>query len=371
MGYLRRFLAVLFGALGLISALNVLIDPFSLFGSPRIAGINQVKVPSPGLERFFKPLQASVRQPQTVLIGTSRVLVGLDPRDVPGDQVYNLGVAGASAPELLALTGHVFADTQAKRIVLGLDYDSFLSPEESPAFRLAVLGRFAWWRALPDLLLSQHTLNMTRNTYTASRRRRTPLYTDSGFRQRPYSAAGETVKQRVLGVVSRFAGIYAAAPGSDAALAQFDTFLGGLPSDRAALSVFITPSHAALVETAMLVGKGSDYETWVRRLTEICAAHGLTLWDFGGYNRITTTPFASFDETFTDAAHFQPAVGRLIVDALFRGATVPDFGVRLTPEGIAAYLEEQRAARAQWHERQPDDVGLIDEAVKRACPNGC
>jgi hypothetical protein len=367
MAYLHRFFLTLFGVLGIVALANAAIDPFSLFATPRINGFNQIKALTPGLERFYKPLQVSVWQPQTVLVGTSRVLVGLDPRDVPGGHVYNLGIAGAAAPELVALTQHVLADTPATRIVIGLDYESFVSPVAPPAFRLAILGRFAWWRALPDLLLSQHTLLMSRRALSASRRDTPPLYRDDGFRVRAYAEPGDTdIARQARSAIARFTEIYRHSPSTDQALAEFDTLLASLPTGRVSVTAFITPGPAALLENVMLLGRGADYENWLRQLTAMCAAHGVALWDFDGYNRITAVPLATSAAFFADATHFNPAVGRMIIDTMLDNAAQSDFGVRLTPDTITGYLEQQRTARAAWREREPDDVRLVEEATEGA-----
>jgi hypothetical protein len=366
MAYLRRFLLTLFASLGGVAALNALIDPYDLLGTPIITGVNQVKAPVP--DQFFKPLQVSVRQPHTVLIGTSRVMVGLDPGDVPGDDTYNLGVPAARMPEQIALGRHAIAAAPVERIVIGLDYLSFDGPVDTPpSFRIAVLGRFAVWRALPDILISERALLRSRDALRLSRRRATPTYTSNGRRRLPdlpTEPPAETA--RILRDVGTYASAYRQTIAPEAVLGRFDEFLAELQARRIAAYVFITPAHAALLETLDARGKRAAYDAWLGRIAEICAARGAALWDFGGYNRITTVPMADAAAFYFDGSHFRPAVGRLILDTLLRGDASPGFGVRLTPATLPAYLAEQRAARAAWHGREGGDLLRITQAALAA-----
>ena len=99
---LRRYLTVLLTALGLIAAVNGVMDPFDVLGAPHIAGFNDRK--SPGNDRFFRPLQVSARQPKTVFLGNSRIANALDPSSFPQLDAYNLAVPAATMIEEVALT---------------------------------------------------------------------------------------------------------------------------------------------------------------------------------------------------------------------------------------------------------------------------
>jgi hypothetical protein len=365
MPYLRRFLATLFGLLGLVAAVDALIDPYGVLGTPPIARLSQVKSPAP--DRFFKPLQVSARQPKTVLIGSSRVLEGLDPRDVPGGDAYNLGIPASTMAENAALVLHALADTPVERIVIGLDYQSFIAPfDYYPSFRLAILGRFAFWRGLPDLLISQRALVRTNHAVQLSRRGASPAYQPDGLRLTPDEPlAARPPAARILRTVAEYVIASRHIVPAARSLTKLDALLAGLPP-RVAILVFITPAHAALRETLELTGQGAAYQAWLRAVTEICAAHGAKLWDFGGYNRITTQPLDGTSDDYYDASHFRPPIGRLVLDTLLRGIAAPDFGVRLTPDTLPAYLAAQQAARQAWRDRLPDDVRSIAETVAAA-----
>jgi hypothetical protein len=361
MAYLRRFLVTLFALLAAVAAVNALIDPYGVLGAPLIDGINQTK--DRGSDRFFKPLQIELRQPHTLLIGTSRVAVGFDTRDVPGGEAYNLGLLGSTIGEHIAFARYAVANAPIERIVVGLDFEPFVNRAEyRPAFRLAALDSHPLWRNLPDLLISQRTLLESRNTLLKSRRHEKPRYGDDGtLIGANLKPDGATPRERVLNWVDNFARDRAYARGEQsrervrATLAEFDGFLAGLPP-RIAVYAFVAPVHAALRETLKPTGRDAAYDPWLRGIARICAAHRVPLWDFAGYNRITTVAMAESDEYFFDGSHTKPAIGRLILDTLLRGRPTPGFGVRLTPDMLPAYLVEQREAAETWRSEHPDDA---------------
>jgi hypothetical protein len=364
MRYLRHYFAMLVALLGAVALFNGLIDPFgvfgSVFGAPLIAGVNNVK--SPGPDRFFKPLQMSARRPQTVLIGSSRVMMGLDPKDWSG-RTYNLGVPAATVPETVALARHALADAPVERLIIGVEYDSFDGRiDYFPSFRLAILGRYAVWRGLPDMLISELAVTRSRNTYLFSHRHSAPPYLADGLRLIPDKPTEGTPDNRMLQDVREFTRLDAELTGVDRSLARFADFIAGAPQN-VAVTVFVTPGHAALLEVLEREGLRPAYEAWLSRIVEICAARGIPLWDFGGYNWITTFPMEMASELYYDGSHFRPAVGGLVLKAIRTGDTIADFGGQLTPATLPGYLAEQRRAREKWYAQAPGDLRAINAAI--------
>ncbi|MGA8399735.1 MAG: hypothetical protein WB697_07585 [Stellaceae bacterium] len=364
MAYLRHYFVTLFALLGAIALFNGLIDPFSVFGSvfgaPLIAGLNNIK--SPGPDRFFKPLQMSARRPRTVFIGSSRVMMGLDPKDWPG-KTYNLGIPAATVPETIALVRHALADAPVERLIIGVEYDSFDGRiDYYPSFRLAILGKYALWRGLPDMLISDLAVTRSRDTLLFSHRHAAPPYLANGLRLIPDKPIEGTPDNRMLQDVRDYTRVDAAMTGVDKSLDRFGAFIASIPS-RVAVTVFVTPGHAALLEVLEQEGLRPAYEAWLKRTVEICAARGIPLWDFGGYNWITTFPMERASELYYDGSHFRPAVGALVLKVIRTGDTIADFGVQLTPAALPGYLAEQRRARERWYDQEPGDVRAIDAEI--------
>jgi hypothetical protein len=121
-----------------------------------------------------------------------------------------------------------------------------------------------------------------------------------------------------------------------------------------------------LLEPLDRSGQHAAYDSWLTRLAAICAERRIPLWDFGGYNRITTQPIAEAGPSYFDGSHFRPPIGRMVLAKMLGGADSPDFGVRLTPDMLPAYLAPQEAAREAWRRQQPDDLRMISAAIRSA-----
>ncbi len=93
--FLRLTGLTVLATLGLVAGLNVVVDPYDLWGSPKITGLNVMK---PALHTHLtdaKRRQYARLAPRSVLAGNSRVEVGIDPqsavwspRELPA---YNFG----------------------------------------------------------------------------------------------------------------------------------------------------------------------------------------------------------------------------------------------------------------------------------------
>src|SRR4051812_47903793 len=114
-----------------IVALNVLVDPYLIYGAPRIDGFNARK-PRTEPQQYLTKTYESVRvAPRTVLLGNSRVLNGLR-ATYSGwpDQyrpIYNLGLGTGTPYVSLRYLQHVLSHGKVEYVFLGLDFEYFLN----------------------------------------------------------------------------------------------------------------------------------------------------------------------------------------------------------------------------------------------------
>jgi hypothetical protein len=262
--------------------------------------------------RFAKALQVVTRQPELILIGSSRVYRGMDPERLsgPAAEAYNLGLSSMRIHESVAYLRHALRWTRARTVVFGFDFFAFDA-------------RVPWEDGFdPDL----GTLNFVLNAFPSAltnvraalalrRPQRDPdgTWAANGFKHsEPRSAdmlerlAAEASNLRYDGFVLDESGL--------AALADVlhEARGGGLE-----LRLFISPLHEdewALLERA---GLAPRYAHWQRALYALAAELELTLWDFTAPN-----PFAGADLTggsnryYLDVSHYSPVVGDLILDRL-------------------------------------------------------
>ena len=145
----RRFLAWLFGTCLLGALLAALfcraVDPYLVFGSPRVAGLNDIKTAITQHEPMMKAYQASRSCARTVILGSSRSGVGLDPDSLAWPiamrPVYNLSVAGTDLDDglklLKVLLAHCGVQNMPTTLIVGLDFESYLQPVLPPGTKAA------------------------------------------------------------------------------------------------------------------------------------------------------------------------------------------------------------------------------------------
>jgi hypothetical protein len=126
----------------LIAAFNYLINPFSIMDLNRIKGVNEIKPQSADRIGVFKKYQPIYFQPETILVGNSRVEMGLDPEHDSFRKlkpVYNLGVPGPATRGQLSHAQNVVDNSNVKTIILALDYRDFLDEQRNENSKLSPL----------------------------------------------------------------------------------------------------------------------------------------------------------------------------------------------------------------------------------------
>jgi len=100
------------------------------------------------------------------------------------------------------------------------------------------------------------------------------------------------------------------------------------------------------------------------------------IWDFSGYNSITTEELPAIDEPtqtmkwYAESSHYSKNACVLILNRMFNptitGKDAPnDFGVIITTENIEGHLGLIRASRKQYVETHAEDVSEIRELIKK------
>jgi hypothetical protein len=344
MNYLKRFfLATIFLAV-IGAAINYFINPFSIFNVPIISKINSKK--SPGSPRFFKPLQASARQPETVILGSSRAQVGIDPDDSPN--TYNCSISGVVVREMRANGEHLLADTKLQRLIIRLDFFLFNDARrEQGSSSTAIIGKNTLGRALPETLFSFEALNRSQKILRSSYAQKNVYHQSNGFflRKLKNLSAEEAITSTVKSFLTP-GSFYLPFTHTDRSLKNLDMLVVQAKEKGVLVGMFILPTHVALMETKYIIGLCENYEDWAHQLTDIAEKHSFKLWDFGGYTKITTVPLATSQRNFFNGGHYRPYIGKLILITLDRMEKSHSFGHRLSKQNIKSRLINHRKKTA-------------------------
>src|SRR5689334_9919350 len=130
----RRFCVTwLFGVVllvAVIAAFNALVDPYHVIGTPRLAGLNAAKPEAVTHTQLAKDYLIGRIKPAGLLLGTSKVDLGIDPRSPfwPEDArpAFNYGVPGSSIHGALANLHRAVALGTVHRALVVLEFDDFM-----------------------------------------------------------------------------------------------------------------------------------------------------------------------------------------------------------------------------------------------------
>ena len=127
----RRFTVAFIGFVAIpplaLSALIVLVDPYYVFGTPDIPGINVVRPRYENHVPAVKPYQVRRIKPDAIILGSSRAEVALDPQHPGwnGKNVFNFGLPSATSYEVMLAFLHAQSVAPLKQAVIGLDFFGF------------------------------------------------------------------------------------------------------------------------------------------------------------------------------------------------------------------------------------------------------
>lgn len=347
-----------------VGIFNFVIDPYDIFPSPDIA-INQAKPLKDNNDRLFKAIDVINLKPKTVFIGSSRTKQGLDPSHPALDSLqpaYNLGLNGPNFYEQLRYLEHAIANQEdIQQVVVGVDFFAFNSS-------LGNQPTFSEQRLEKQRMILQDFLNSTLSTsaLTASQEtisdnlnqpKQEGDYGKNGFMPNRFLAKKDEVEWRFEQGIKLYFSLHSDYQLSAEYFAAFEKLVALTKENNIDLQVFISPSHATQWEAIRATGRWQAFEDWKRDLAKVTP-----VWDFSGYNSITTEPLSSEIQNYADNSHYTKPIGDLILNRIFayQENQVPDdFGVLITPENIETHLAKIRSDRQVWSEENPEEVKLV------------
>lgn len=348
-----------------IGGVNWHYDPYGIYHFPEkgLVSINKPELDSH--LRLHKAYSVKTVKPDSILIGTSRVLVGMDPQNstLPIGRWYNLGLPGASIYEVLRYIEHTNAVSPLKTIVMDVEYGSF-DPylHHKPDFEDARLvvdrqenPNRAFLKDYLTTLFSYDALKASLAQAANPKELLEPILNDGsranifrkivrqGGHREPVDGISEgllrTHYQRHLHPVNvrqKRADLYLA----------YAQILRIAHRDRINLVMFTPPIHAIILEVRKMSGLWQDFTSWREKIVEINNSVAremrqppFPIWDFGGFNRYTEEAVPAKGELremnwYWEIAHFRKELGDIMFKIMFTehnedAGQVRDFGTRL------------------------------------------
>lgn len=361
---------------------NISVDPYGIFHSQTFVGINAAKPQKFKHDMLVNAVEVIYREPKIIFLGSSRVQWGLMTRHkglASNKKVYNLALQGVNMYEARRYFEHALLNQpNLEQVIIGLDelmFSEFV--ENRPDFNEMRLDkRHLTWNDAISTVFSMDALYASQETITLSLRKPTsisigdfdvkPNVFHNGSLDLntsiPIPGSVDNFENNLLNRVdvNRADHRYSVYRFSQENLNHFKTIVETCKQKGIDLKVFISPEHAALFEIMNFVRFQTEIENWKRAIADITP-----VWDFSGYNSITTEVISGDMKYYLDSSHYSPHTGRLILNRLlsYQTETVPDdFGVLMTPANIESHLSTVRGDREIWARNHPDLVELTQKA---------
>lgn len=391
--YVRIWAITAIVLLALTGVINFFVDPYGIFGTREIDGVNVRKPAATTRSRTVKPVRSEQYAAATIVLGNSRPEMGLDP-DSPvwGDvqrPVYNLGIPGASLYLMMRYGQNALATGSPKLVLWGLDFSDFLSSTTAvPAqcdlpqreqdwearltvdreMRLATGWRLTRARDVAVAGLSVEALFDSMRTLAAQRDFESGTTTSAGFNPaRDYLPIMRNEGQYVLfaqknaEVRARFErpGLRLTPPACETS-EDFESVRRLMRNARergVTVVPFINPYHADYLQAIWDAGLWPLFDAWKRNLVALVTAEGAAkLWDFSLLTPYSTeeSPHPGSDAPlawFWEPSHYKSELGELMLLEMLQPGKVehPPVGTAVDAATIDGHLAAQRdAAAARW-----------------------
>lgn len=377
--FLRTWLLGLVVLAICVALVNFLVDPYGIFGSPRLSGFNLRKPATLNHEMLSKTYQIGRTHPTTVLIGSSSIHNGVDPDlpDWPPDMrpIFNYAIPGALSTAIgyRVLLEALHTGT-IRNAVLFLDFQNFFltdvsynnTPQDRRRFHENADGTRNTERPVQvatDMFLSLFTVGALADSAMTVFRQHDPVLaalppdapaTEFDFRKLAGSDGEHAlfIQKNDFELV-RIGWAKQALQNWHGALPNIATVreIVALAKSRGVnITLVIAPHHADAVDLYWREGLWYRVEQFKEEIARVAADANVPLWDFLDYSPYNTEPvpaandFATQTAWYWESTHFKQPLGRLLVQRMFGHSDAP-FGALLTSDNVAARNAQVRAQR--------------------------
>lgn len=374
----ERYLTILgatFGCLCMLTvALTVAVDPYYIFGTPRFVGWNLFKPAAGERAAAAKTYLLERTHPRTLLLGNSRVEVGIDPESASWPSamrpVFDAGLGSRGLSIAAKLLEDALADHGLRHVLVGVDVFDFLQTDDvgssplGPVYAGPDQDRV---RVHPDLspnpahllariedcLAATLTLNAVTDsliTVLAQHRSAPATMTPLGFnpladyrmyvKLHGFRDLFDQKQAQYAARVSHYTHPDYVSPYRTASFRALREIIEVSRDHDVDVTLVVYPYHAWVLDLLRVHSLWGSFEDWkralVRVVTELDPEHRtVRIVDFSGYNAYTTESPPLVGDTRTELrwywepGHFRSALGDRIIARLY-GNQDEGFGRDLT-----------------------------------------
>jgi len=388
MKYIKQFTIFAFVILATVSVFNWFVDPYGMYWSPTIKGFNENKPAASNRIRVTKPHRVSSLQPQVLIMGNSRVEIGIKPNTplLRGKTVYNLSLAGATLHSQIDHIYHAAHDNQRlETVILGIDFFDFLVTEtgnETDQLKTSYSHRLKYFQNEPDsknknlelfsLVFSLDSLEsslrtiLTQNSIADTI---TPLgFNDAQSYVEIIQHEGKVplFKQKLAFIEYKLRQKQWQLHSKEGTpfspkFEKLMQLITHLKANNIELKLFINPYHYTYLQKINDEGYFELYLAWKKLLCRFLMLEknsNTQIIDFSGFNKYSLEHSALNQPYqrmiwFWEPAHYTSELGDIILKRLYTSENI-EFGVNINCEAIQKILEQERQAliksQLRWHD---------------------
>ena len=348
-----------------VGLFNWFIDPYGVFGNNNFIGWNHSKPEKLKNTRFFKAVDFTKIKPKTIFLGSSRIEYGLEPTHTAlqnSQPVYNFAFGAATTYEMLRYLQYAIANQpELKTVFIGLDEFMFNElHQEGAGFaeeRLEKNGLI--FKDFLNSILAITAIEASFTTIKSSQNNpQERVYTPEGrLYPRAIDRNRAATKYRFIKSFELYFNLFPEYKLSKKSLNNLQQIVNLCQQHNIDLKVFISPVHASRLEVIYQAGHWQQYEQMKREIVNI-----IPVWDFSGYNTITTETLDNNIQNYIDDSHYRKEVGDLVITRILNSQAHPipnDFGTIVDYKNIENHLSKIRNDRAAWSEKNLRTIEMI------------
>lgn len=364
------------GALALLAAINLLVDPSRAFPIIHLQSFDRFR--DTLFSRVSRAELARIGRWNMVILGTSRPKAGMPAEHAAfqSNQVCNLAVDAAHMSEVEMMFAYARRHNRLKRVLICLDLALMRQPaaiqtdfEDSRFSTNFSIVPYACdnliGAGVTDLSIKFLARRAAGNFPPAGQR--------DGFHVR---SLPPEMRQRALfeRTLRSLAGPYAVMQPTAREMQSLREVLAACRNERIDLILAINPVHALDLELLRAAGGWERFESWKRDVAQMIHDEKMeqraALWDFSGYWPPTCEEVPPSGDSHTrmrfyfENSHYTPAMGALMLDRIYCGAT-NNFGRILTLDTIEQHLALLRTQRDQYAASHSSDVAWVQRLTKQ------
>jgi hypothetical protein len=384
--YLLVWLISAILSIGFVGLFNYIVDPYGFYRSVEITGFNQQKEGVRSKIRYVKALELPLRKPRTIIMGSSRVHDGMNPqhillRDPAYAPAYNLGIDMDRIHESLQYLKHAIVHSEIKQVILGLDLFMFNASQKTNSnFDSGLVGRkIGIGDYLSTSIFSRDAFaDSIRTIKTSYSQPERAEFLSNGFRPgnlvfyrvKKYQALHYYTNYIFLSSLPSQTKYYADMTLDQEVFDDFEEILKICKQNNINIKLYISPAHANLDgEGIAAAGKWELMEAWKRKMVTIADRYATPVWDFSGYNSITTELVRTPMKYYWDSSHFTEVVSDLILKRMLAPVEsikdVPaDFGIRISGNNIEQHLARIRESRQKYIAENTPDMFTLNQSYR-------